>query len=69
MQRRFLVYVQTGIIDNVPSVFAIRLHADSCSDALRLASLAHPSINWSLAHAVPVDSGWKVPSRMLPRLS
>jgi hypothetical protein len=66
MNRRFLVYVQTGITGNVPNVFAVRLHAASCSEAIRLCGLQHPTIDWSLASAVPVDKNWKVPGRMLP---
>jgi hypothetical protein len=64
MAKRFIVSVDT---DPNGGRLSIQLRAASPSDAIRLADLAHPSVDWSQAQAWPVNSDWKIPGRMLPR--
>lgn len=64
MAKRFIVSVDT---DTNGSRISIQLQAATPSDAIRLANLAHPSVDWSQAQAWPVDKNWKVPDHMLPR--
>ena len=63
MAKRFIVSVDT---DTNGSRISIQLRAATPSDAIRLAGLAHPSVDWSQAQAWPVNKDWKVPGRMLP---
>ena len=63
MAKRFIVSVDT---DTNGSRISIQLRAASPSDAIRLADLAHPSVDWSQSQAWPVDASWKVPGRMVP---
>jgi len=64
MAKRFIVSVAT---DPNGGRLSIQLRAATPSDAIRLADLAHPSVDWSQAQAWPVNSDWKIPGRMLPR--
>jgi hypothetical protein len=63
MAKRFIVSVET---DPNGGRLSIQLRAATPSDAIRLADLAHPSVDWSRAQAWPVNSDWKIPSRMIP---
>jgi hypothetical protein len=63
MAKRFIVSVAT---DTNGGRLSIQLRAATSSAAIRLADLAHPSVDWSQAQAWPVDSDWKIPGRMLP---
>jgi hypothetical protein len=63
MAKRFTVSVAT---DSNGGRLSIQLQATAPSDAIRLAGLAHPSVDWSQAWACPVDSDWKIPGHMLP---
>jgi hypothetical protein len=63
MAKRFIVSVAT---DSNGGRLSIQLQANAPSDAIRLASVAHPSVDWSQAQAWPVNSDWKIPGHMLP---
>ena len=63
MAKRFIVSVET---DPNGGRLSIQLRAATPSDAIRLADLAHPSVDWSQAQAWPVNSDWKIPGRMIP---